>query len=204
MITSSDHDLTASCLLFEVALQTQGCIGRFEHLVIDTAMWRVAGGAAILSGFVAEHKMIVLGAMAFRASLTRAVQGHASSSNRVAMRIMTIRAGHVAVVHIMSIGKIEGGTGIEVALETGLGEIFPGSRCMRHPATLGMQTSGSMTRLAPQMKIFISLGHDLRMGGPLKIGHQFFMTRGAFAHSHKFRTGHLWGRQDRMGYRNAG
>ena len=120
MVRTSNQNSPASHLL-EVAFQTEIVVTYREHLLIDRAVWLVAGAASIAHGFVLEHKGASDGRMACQAVLIVRQECGAALYRRTFVRIVTIPALHPMLRHLVMVWQPKLTTRLQVALETILG-----------------------------------------------------------------------------------
>ena len=203
MIPPTNQNLTRTGLLLEVALQTQGCIRGFQHLVVHTSVRTVANRAAILSGLMTENIVISLSLMTAHTGITGRCQCHSSTRRRIAMWIMAICAAHVSTVHVVPIGQMKGPPRLKVTLKTRFCRIHRIHNRVGHAPAFGMQASRSVTSFTPQMHRFVAMCNQCAVSGPLKPLHQILMTHGTLLHANKLSTCNPGWNQHRMRNGNA-
>ena len=111
VIAAANDNHAGSCLLLEVALQTEVGVALDKHFVVRRAVRIVAGGATFTDGFVLENKGSALSDVALHAGVAFARhQGSAAFYAGTFMRIMAVAAGDFAVFDgvVMSGGEARG------------------------------------------------------------------------------------------------
>ena len=132
VIRIANQDPARRGLLLEMALQAQRGIAFREHALIDRAVRRMAGSAALFGSFVVEDKRTALREVALETGSVLAQEGDAATFNildetRAAafddialVRVMAIGTAHLAFRHRMMMRELEAGANISVALEAGI------------------------------------------------------------------------------------
>ena len=120
MIAAADHDNAARGLGLGMALQAKSGVALREHLLINRAMWLVAGVATLAQSFVLEHKRPALHRVALETGFVRPGQIRSPALERGAlMRIVAVAAADLSFEHRMTMGQLKLPFHILMALETG-------------------------------------------------------------------------------------
>lgn len=123
MSTATDDERigrSRSSLLLEVTLEAQVRVALGEHLLIGGAVRTVAGNASFTGRLMREDEWTSLLSVALHAGFIGTCDGSSAALvSRALVRIMAIRAGHLAVQHLVGERHAELGFGIQVALEAG-------------------------------------------------------------------------------------
>ena len=125
--------------------------------------------------------------------------GHVRSApfDRVSLvRVVAIGATHFPFQHWMMMRQLEFGPHLRVALEAGGGGFSRINNQAALAAALDVQTSGTVTRFAPNVLGVVAFRFQPRMGRGREIARNRLVTGRAFARSDKFGAGNARGRQN--------
>ena len=104
VVTTTDEETAGGGLLLEVALQTEGLVAGFEHLVVHRPVRGVTHHAAFASCLVLKDERSLLSRVALETGVVGSRQLHAAAQRRISgVGIMTIGARHFAFSNRMSV-----------------------------------------------------------------------------------------------------
>ena len=187
--------------LLEMAFQTERLIAFGQHALIDRAMRRMAGGATFAHRFVFENKRAALCGVTLQARLICAQKRDAATFDRLLqvcastlnsasfVRIVAIRAAHLAFEHRMTMRQLEAGPHVGVTLEACGRRFARINDRMRAAAALDVQTSRAVTRFAADVLGVFSLRFQTCVRGRAEITGDRFMAGRAIVGTHEFRAG---------------
>ena len=154
VIFTADDDVTGATAaealrVLQMALHAQVGIALGEHFLVHGAMGIMTSDASFAHSLVIEDEGTLLLGMALGAGLILGLEaGGAAALDRIALvDIMAIGAGHLAIHHLMGIGKAELAALLKMALEASLGR-FTGVDNVFTVAGLHMEAGWTVARLA--------------------------------------------------------
>ena len=130
MIDVADKNSAGFSLLLEMAVQTERCVARDEHSLVDRAVRRMTDDAALAQRFVFEHERPALRGVTLETGFVSAEKSEATAFERLLrigstafdglalVRVMTITAAHLAFEHRMVMRQLELRAHIQVTLKT--------------------------------------------------------------------------------------
>lgn len=181
---------TEACVPLEVAFDAQCRVPLGQHLLIGGAVRTVADDAALAGGFMFERKWPSLGGMTLDAGLVLAGKlGAAALHGAALVRIMTIRAGHLAVQHLVGEWQAELGFGVEVALEASVRRFIGIQDGAGSAAGLDVLAARAVAGFAAHIDGVLALGLELGVVSGLEVAHEFLVALGALLSTHKGRAG---------------
>jgi hypothetical protein len=140
-------------LLLEVAFETEVGVPFDQHPGVHGPMRLMARGASLANGLVLEDKRASLGRVAPAAGIKLRRQAGPPRDHRVALvRIVAIRAAHLAFEDGMMAGKSEPGSHFEMAAEASFGGFIWINDGVMGAAGLVMQAARAMTRFAAHIE----------------------------------------------------
>ena len=215
MIDVSDENVPRCSLLLEMAFQTERGVAFVEQSLIDGTVRRMADHTTLTQCLVLINPRAPLLGVALKASFVSAQESKAASFQRLLniraaafngdslMRVVTIGTTHFAFEHRMVMRQRKRCAHFQVTLETGL-RIFPRiDDRVRRAATLDVQASRPMARLASHVLGVFSFGHQSRVRRGAKVAHDFFMAGPAFLRTNELRAGNAGWRKNRSTRRAA-
>ena len=120
VVAAANDNHAGSCLLLEVALQTEVGVALHQHLIVRRAVRIVAGGAAFADGFVLENKGPALSGVALNASIAFGGHRRAAALDALAfVRIVAVAAGDFAVLNGMMMRGGKAGLHVQVTGHAG-------------------------------------------------------------------------------------
>jgi len=171
-----------SCI--RVTLEAECRIAFGEHLLVHRAMRAVAGRAAFLNRIMSEYKVGTLGTMALGAGFIPAVELGAAAFNGIALvRVMAIRAGHLAVQHLVGERHAELRLGIQVTLEAGFRGFVGIHDRARTAAGFDVFATWAVAGFAAHIDGVLALGLKFGVICGFEVTDGFFVALGAFFRS---------------------
>ncbi len=152
-----------------------------------------------------KHKWPGLCRVTTRAGLLLAGESRATAANRTSLvRLVTVRATHLAFDHRMMRGKIELAARVEMTLEADIGRFAGIDHRVCRTTGLDVKTSRPVTGFAADVLGVCTLGFQPRMGRGGEITHEFGVTFRAGFRSDKLRAGNVRRRNHHALERGAG
>jgi hypothetical protein len=192
VVAVTDQNFAVAGLLLEMAFQAKVCTALREQFLIHGAVRRMARDTTLPNRFVFENERPALRGMTLQTGSVRAQHrepaalhglGHVGSSTPdcvALVRVMAIRAAHLAFHYRMVVRQFEGSADIGVTLEAGRWRLPRIHDLAPVAAALDVQTSGAVARFAPHAFGVVTLRFQPGMGRGPKIAHDHIVTRGAF------------------------
>lgn len=169
-------------LLLEMALVAERSIALQEHAWVDGAVRIVAHGAAFTQSLMLKHKRSTLGRMAAEADLIGVHQrGSTALLGAPLMRIMAIRAAHLAGKNRVRVRQIEFCANLQMALEAGLRLLARIQDRAISPAGGNVFASRTVARFAANVLGVLSMSLQPSVSGSRKIfGERFVAVSAGF------------------------
>jgi len=188
MIHFANVNVSVYSLLLEVALQAECLVPLGKHPLVDRTVRGMAGRAAFAQCLMLENKRSPLFRVALEAGFVAAhhVGGAAPLEYRSLVRVVAVRATHLAFHHRVMMRQVEFGPNFQVALKTGFRIFARIDDGIRRAAGLYVQAARSVAAFAPRSicRIF-ALRHQARMIGGPEVTHDFLVAIGAGTVPHK-------------------
>ena len=192
-------------LLLIMAFEAKVGISGGEHFLVHAAMGIMTGGAAFAHGCVFKDMRSALLGMAFETGfIGRSVRGEATLDGPAFMRVMTIRATHLALFERMMIRQAEISALLQVTLKAGFRiapRINDGARL---PAGLVVDAARAMAGFAAHLAGIFAFGQQSRVVRRVEFFGNFLMALHAAFRADECGPGNLWRGNDRVGKGAAG
>ena len=196
VVDAAVHDGGAAGLILEVTLVAEADVARFQHLVVNGAVRRVAGDTALAHDLVGESEVAALRRVTFGACGVggfgeRAGAGPAPERLTL-VGVVAIDAADLAVEHLMSVGQAKFRARVDVTLKAGVRLDF-GIDDGLAGAGLHVETGGAVTGFAGyvfRFPILADLG-QMCMGRIVETAGDISVALHATLGAHDGRTGNL-------------
>ncbi len=203
--TGGAHGIGAAGMAVKVALEAESGIPLGEHLLIHRTVRIVAGGATFFDCIVGKDEWTHLSLVALGAGFIIAVELRAATFDGIALvRVMAIRAGHLAVQHLVGVGQAELGFFVQVALEAGFRGFIGIHDRARAAAGFNVFAAWAVAGFAAHIDGVGSLGLKFGMICGFEVTDGFLVALGAFFRSDEGGPGDARRSHHRAAGRGAG
>lgn len=189
MVEATNDKLPGSCLLLEVALETEISVSLGEHPGVDGTMGLMTSRATLAARLMLENERSALGNVAFPAGLLLGMETGGGGQGTTLVRIVTITATHLAFLNRMMMGQGKLPTLVQVTLETGVRGTTRVDNRVLQPAGFRVHTARSVAGFTTHLLGILTLDRELGVIGSLEVLDDRLMTLGTGLGTHKLGTG---------------
>jgi len=177
IVVTHDWASGITAVRLSMAFGAQGLVALKEHLLIHRAVRIVTGCATLLHCLVFEDKRTSLSLVALEAGLVLALKLRTAALHDASLvRIVAIRAAHLAAQHRVAVGQAKLSLLVQVALEAGFRGFLGINDRTRSTTSRYVLAAGTVTGFAANILGIFALGLKSAVIRRAEVTNQIFMA----------------------------